>query len=67
MLTGMRYLPPFAIFGSRTAVEEARLDEHIAQWLEVLAALVEDRLEAPDSLEVGTLNEDLSSVIRSAQ
>ncbi|WP_427980692.1 NAD(P)H-dependent oxidoreductase [Agarivorans sp.] len=44
-LTGMRYLAPFALFGSRTAVEEQRLELHLNNWSQLLHALVEDRIE----------------------
>ena len=35
-LCGMHYLPPFALFGSRTAVEENRIQQHIDNWLKTL-------------------------------
>ena len=44
-LTGMRWLPPFALFGARTAVEEGRVNEHIAHWRELLIALRDDTLD----------------------
>jgi glutathione-regulated potassium-efflux system ancillary protein KefG len=66
-LTGMLYLPPFALFGSRTAVDEDRVDAHVADWERLLLALVEGRIEAAQAMEMQTLNEDLSRVIRSAR
>lgn len=65
-LTGMHYLPPFALFGSRTAVDENRLGEHVADWEHVLTALVEDRIDYQQVSALQTLNEDLARVIRSA-
>ncbi len=44
-LTGMHYLAPFALFGSRTAVEEQRLDLHLRNWSQLLHSLVEDRID----------------------
>lgn len=63
-LTGMNYLPPFAIFGSRSAVDENRLEEHLSDWENVLTALVEDRVDAPQAGQLQTLNDDLPGVIR---
>jgi putative NADPH-quinone reductase len=45
LLCGMVYLPPFALFGARAAVEEGRLEAHVADWVRVLDALREDRLD----------------------
>lgn len=39
MLTGMRYLPPFALFSSRSAVEEKCMPQHIEDWQKLLNAL----------------------------
>jgi putative NADPH-quinone reductase len=44
VLCGMRYLPPFALFGARNAVEEGRLEAHVEQWRVVLEKLREDAL-----------------------
>ena len=38
-LCGMLYLPPFALFEARTAVDEGRDDAHVADWVRVLEAL----------------------------
>jgi len=46
-LCGMTYLPPFALFGSRTAVEEGRIDRHVDDWRRLLEALRDDRLDIP--------------------
>lgn len=48
-LTGMRYLPPFALFGSRTATEEGRIGEHVAEYETLLQALVDDRLDISEA------------------
>ncbi len=45
VLCGMRYLPPFALFGARTALDEGRVSEHVAQWLTVLDKLRDGRLK----------------------
>ena len=63
-LTGMHYLPPFALFGSRTAVDENRLDAHVADWGRLLTALVEDCVDIQQAKVQQILNEDLSRIIR---
>ncbi len=45
VLCGMHYLPPFALFGARSAVEEGRIERHVARWREVLQQLVSGSLE----------------------
>lgn len=49
-LCQMPYLPPFALFGSRTALEEGRLDGHVESFHKLLDALAE---QSP----VGTLDQ----------
>lgn len=63
-LTGMRYLPPFALFASRTAVEEDRLHLHLAQWQTLLDALVEDRVDWTRAAMLPTLNDGLASFLK---
>jgi glutathione-regulated potassium-efflux system ancillary protein KefG len=45
-LCGMEYLPPFVLFGARTAVEENRLTAHIELWQSVLKKLSNAELSA---------------------
>jgi glutathione-regulated potassium-efflux system ancillary protein KefG len=63
LLCGMVYLPPFALFGARTAVEEGRLDAHVADWVRVLAALRDGRLDLAAVRRRPSLNHDLDAVI----
>jgi len=63
-LCGMVYLPPFALFGARTAVEEGRLSVHAADWVRVLEALRDDRLDVAAAVSRTTLNGDLATLIR---
>lgn len=63
MLCGMVYLPPFALFGARTAVNEARIDAHVADWVRVLSALRDDRLDLEATRDLPTLNGDLDAII----
>lgn len=55
-LTGMRYLPPFALFSARTAAEENRVREHVAQWVRLLTALTEGHLPLDLPEDALTLN-----------
>ena len=44
-LSGMAYLNPFVLFGSRTAKEEGRLEPHIKQWKKLLVALTDGHID----------------------
>ncbi|WP_295448350.1 NAD(P)H-dependent oxidoreductase [uncultured Thiodictyon sp.] len=63
-LCGMIYLPPFALFGARTALEEGRLAGHVADWVRVLEALRDDRLDLAAAAPRTKLNDDLNAIIR---
>ncbi len=65
-LCGMVFLPPFALFGARTAVEEGRIPRHVAEWRRLLVALAEDRLDLAAAVGCNTLNGDLDALIRGA-
>ncbi|MCW8333989.1 NAD(P)H-dependent oxidoreductase [Vibrio paucivorans] len=62
-LTGMRYLAPFALFGSRTALEENRIGEHVEKWGQLLTALVEDRVDLKKASKVEKLTHYLDELI----
>lgn len=66
-LTGMTYLAPFALFGSRTAVEENRIEEHIEQWQRLLIALHYDQIDLQVATSLNKINDDLESVIKGRQ
>jgi putative NADPH-quinone reductase len=63
LLCGMLYLPPFALFGARTAVDEGRLDAHVADWVRVLTALRDGRLDLAAVRRLPCLNHDLDAVV----
>jgi hypothetical protein len=63
-LCGMVYLAAFALFSARTAFEEGRVEAHLADWIRVLEALREDRLDVQTVRGLKTLNSDLDAVIR---
>ena len=62
-LCGMQVLAPFALFGSRTAVEEDRLHCHVDEWRLVLEALRDDQLDLPRSMGLAMLNGHLPDLI----
>jgi len=63
-LCGMTYLPPFALFGARTAVEEGRVNQHVVDWTRVLEALRDDRLDIAAVQDLPLLNSDLNAIIK---
>jgi len=65
-LCGMIYLPAFALFGARTAVEEGRVNQHVADWIRVLEALRDDRLDIAAALDLPRLNANLNAIIKEA-
>ncbi len=60
-LCGMTYLAPFTLFAARTAVEEHRVDAHIAGWTQLLRAVREHRLDIPAASTAATLNTVLAA------
>lgn len=67
ILCGMIYLPPFALFGARTAVEEGRIDGHVADWKRLLAALRDNRLDLSRAVGMSQLNADLDAIVRPSE
>lgn len=57
--TGMHYLPPFALFGSRTAVQDGRLDTHVQEWRCTLRALINNEINPAQVANLNILNEYL--------
>lgn len=55
-LCGMVYLPPLCLFGARTAVEEGRITRHIDNWLWLLEALRDGRLDLETARHKPQLN-----------
>ncbi|QYJ96476.1 NAD(P)H-dependent oxidoreductase [Shewanella alkalitolerans] len=62
-LTGMRYLPPFALFGARTAVEDGLMAQHLEEWRELLTALVAGKLNRRLAAKLERLNGHLDQII----
>ncbi len=58
-LTRMHYLPPYTLFGARTAVEEQRLDVHIESFVRLLTLIKEQNIVYQDATDYVTLNQYL--------
>ena len=56
-LCGMQYLPPFVLYGARTAVEDGRVARHAQKWRELLQALRDDTLDLEGAKSRATLSE----------
>ncbi|POB85876.1 NAD(P)H-dependent oxidoreductase [Vibrio vulnificus] len=65
-LTSMHYLPPFAIFGARTALEENRIDQHVERYVTLLQALVEDRVNIHAVNHLNKITHALPQIIKEA-
>ncbi len=63
-LAGMTYLAPLALFGARTAAESDRLQQHTEQWLTLLEALTNDRVDLVKANQVEKLNHYFDEIIR---
>ena len=66
VLCGMQFLPPFALMGARTAVEEGRLEQHIDDWQRILEALKSGRLDPARTRDLPRLNDNLTDLIGAA-
>jgi putative NADPH-quinone reductase len=62
-LTGMIYLPPFALFGARTAVEEGRVDNHVQNWQLLLDALRDNRVDVNQVSDLNSINPYVETVL----
>lgn len=65
-LCGMTYLPPFALYAAGRAPGEGRVDGHRADWVRVLSALRDDRLDVGAARPLARLNDGLDRLIREA-
>lgn len=66
LLCGMLYLPPLALFGARTAVDEGRIEQHIDDWVRLLEAVRDHRIDIPAAQGLAHLGGGLDTVIREA-
>ena len=62
-LCGMHFLAPYALYGARTAVEEDRVHCHVNDWVRVLQALREERIDLARAAQLPRLNVDLDALL----
>ena len=65
-LCGMTYLPPYALFGARTAVEDGKLEAHVEHWRRILECLRRDQVDLGLAARADKLNECLAEFVGSA-
>jgi len=63
LLCRMRYLPPFVLFAAGHAVDEERLEDHIADYRLLLSALVEGRLDLDRAERQDTLSDNMRDLM----
>ncbi len=63
IMCGMIYLPPFALFGARNAVDQGRIESHLSDWVRLLEAVRDDRLDIARAQDLPRLNADLGAII----
>ena len=52
----MNYLAPLALFGSRTALEEGRIQDHVNSYKSLLEAFVAAKVDLKKASKVEKLN-----------
>ncbi|EDK29131.1 putative NAD(P)H oxidoreductase [Vibrionales bacterium SWAT-3] len=62
-LCGMEYLAPYALFGSRTALEENRITVHVERYKFLLESLVAGNIDYKKAKKVAKLNHYLDEII----
>ena len=62
-LCHMRYLPPFALYGSRTALEEGRLADHEKRFSQLLDYVAGSDVSLLESQEDCTINQRLDHLL----
>ena len=65
-LCRVRYLPPFVVYAAGHAVEEGRLESHVGEYVELLAAVAEGRLDYERAALSNTLSDNLAGLVRSS-
>lgn len=62
-LTGMRYLPPFALFSARTASQDGRIAGHTSDWQTLLQGLRDGSLDLSQTLTQARTANTLNAVL----
>jgi len=58
-LTGMYYLPPFVLYGARTALDEGRLESHKSHLKGLLESLRDNQMDLQKAHHLAKLNDAL--------
>jgi glutathione-regulated potassium-efflux system ancillary protein KefG len=66
-LCGIEYLPPYLLFGSRTAIEEGRVEQHVDGWVQVLTALQQGRINRQKLSSDDKLNDSMELIAGKSQ
>ena len=61
-LCGMHYLPPYALFGARTALEDGRVDAHIDDWKHILECLRAGNIDSEQAANADKLNDCVAAL-----
>lgn len=59
-LCGMIYLPPFVLFGARSAREDGRIESHLGDWRKLIGGLRDGELNIGKAKRGATLNAALA-------
>ncbi|MFQ5622065.1 MAG: NAD(P)H-dependent oxidoreductase [Paracoccaceae bacterium] len=60
-LCGLVYLPPFVLFGARSAREQGRIGDHLAAWRRLLEGLRDGSLKLDGAAGAAALNDFLTA------
>ncbi len=64
LMCKMRFLAPFAIFGSRTAAEEQRVNQHIDQFRALLSSLATGRFDFEKAQSADLLAHHFDDIVK---
>lgn len=59
----VRFLPPFALFAAGHALEEGRLEGHVAAYARLLEAVAEEKLDLARAARENALSDDLDALL----
>ncbi len=63
-LTNMEYIAPLVLFGARTALEDDRIERHTDRFINLLSALIEDRVDIEIAKALPKLNHSFDKFIK---
>jgi putative NADPH-quinone reductase len=61
-VTGMNYLPPFALFAARAAKDDGRMSDHVRSWKKLLMHLTQKRIDPQYRANAITINSYVDSL-----